>query len=73
MRASIRGILWCMGNRVILGGLLACLVLLALEIGLLVVSANWVALALTLTVVGGVLAALYVMARPGARQGRRLR
>ena len=33
-----------MGNRVILGGVLACLVLLALEIGLLVVSGNWVAL-----------------------------
>ena len=63
----------CMGNRVILGGLLACLVLLLLEIGLLVVSGNWAALALTLTVVGGVLAVMYVMARPRDRQRRRLR
>ena len=67
------GILWCMGNRVILGGVLACLVLLALEIGLLVVSGNWVALALALTVVGGVQAAMYAMGRPRDRQRRRLR
>jgi hypothetical protein len=58
---------------VILGGLLVCLLLLALEIGLLVVSRNWVALALTVTVVGGVAAATYVMVRPRGRQDRRLR
>ncbi len=62
-----------MGNQVILGGLLACLVLLALEIGLLVVSGNWVALALTLTVLGGVVATMYVMVRPRGRQRRGLR
>ena len=63
----------CMGNRVILGGLLACLVLLLLEIGLLVVSGNWAALALTLTVVGGVVAAMYAMVRPRGRQRRGFR
>lgn len=57
----------------ILGGLLVCLVLLALEIGLLVVSGNWVALALTLTAVGGVVAAAYGMGQPRDRQRRRLR
>ncbi len=62
-----------MGNRVILGGLLVCLVLVALEMGLLVVSGNWVALALTLTVVGGVAAAMYGMGRPRDRQRRPLR
>ena len=48
----------------ILGGLLLCLVLLALEIGVLAVSGNWVALALTLTVVGGVVVATSVTLRP---------
>jgi hypothetical protein len=73
LRMPKRGILWCMGNRVILGGLLACLVLLVLELGLLVVSGNWVALALALTVVGGVLAAMHAMGRPRDLQRRRLR
>ena len=62
-----------MGNRVILGGVLACLLLLVLEIGLLAVSGNWVALALALMVVGGLMAALYAMGRPRDRQRRRLR
>jgi hypothetical protein len=62
-----------MGNRVILGGLLVCLMLLAFEVALLAVSKNWLALALTLTVVGGVVVASYVMVRPSGNRRRPLR
>jgi hypothetical protein len=59
--------------RVILGGLLLCLVLLVLTTALLAVSGNWVALALILTVVCGVVAAMYLMGRPRGGQHRHLR
>ena len=57
----------------ILGGLLVCLVLLALATTLLAVSGKWVALALMLTVLCGVVAATYVMTRPRGKQHRQLR
>ena len=56
-----------MGNRVILWGLWFCLSLLAIEISLLAVTGNWLALSVTLAGLGGVVAATYLTGRPKER------
>ncbi len=60
-----------MGNRVILWGLWFCLSLLAIEISLLAVTGNWLALSVTLAGLGGVVAATYL--KGGPKERRRLR
>lgn len=62
-----------MGNRVILWGLWFCLSLLAIEISLLAVTANWLALSVTLAGLGGEVAATYLKGRPKERRRLRLR
>jgi len=70
---AILGKLAAMGNRVILWGLWACLALLAIEISLLAVTQNWLALSVTLAGLGGVVAATYLKGRPKERRRLRLR
>jgi hypothetical protein len=62
-----------MGNRVILWGLRFCLALLAIEVSLLVAAQNWLALSVTLTSLGSVVAATYLQGRPKGRRRLRLR
>ena len=56
-----------------LGGLWLCLALLTIEISLLAVTQNWLALSVTLAGLGGVVAATYLTGRPRERRRLRLR
>ena len=60
-----------LGRPVIFWGLWVCLGLLFIELSLMAVTGNWLALMATLAAVGGVTAATYAKARPRrARQAR---
>ena len=61
-----------MEHRVLLWGLWVCLALLAIELSLMAVTRNWLALTLTLAAVGAVAAATYLKVRQ-MDHSRRLR
>jgi hypothetical protein len=61
-----------MEHRVLLWGLGVCLALLAIELSLMAVTRNWLALTLTLAAVGAVAAATYLKVRQ-MDHSRRLR